>query len=68
MLFQMDGSTTNLFDHRYRDPKTFATGICPPTDSPLYRTSGCQAKRGQGGDMYGLKGGLLGCPRKLVNG
>jgi len=22
----------------YRDPKTFATGICPPTDSPLYRT------------------------------
>ncbi|CAE7632541.1 Mpped1 [Symbiodinium pilosum] len=22
----------------YRDPKTFATGICPATDSPLYRT------------------------------
>eukprot|EP00933_Yihiella_yeosuensis_P080530 TRINITY_DN93977_c0_g1_i1.p1 TRINITY_DN93977_c0_g1~~TRINITY_DN93977_c0_g1_i1.p1 ORF type:complete len:815 (-),score=177.41 TRINITY_DN93977_c0_g1_i1:129-2432(-) len=25
-------------DILFRDPKTFSNGICPPTDSPLYRT------------------------------
>ena len=32
---------------RYRDPKTIATGICPATDSPLYRTSAAEPHDGQ---------------------